>query len=237
MENEDISPELFAADAPETALMAFLEVMIAGGPVVAILLGMSLMAMGLVLAKIWQFAMVQPGRFHEAREAVTHFRAGEIAAACAAAATAKGVIAAPVALAIEALAAGKPLEQVRADSYRLASEQLEALRGYLRPLEVIASLAPLLGLFGTVLGMIAAFAALEAAGSQVDPAILSGGIWEALLTTAVGLAVAIPTVVMVNWFERSIERCQHQMESALTALLAADAAAGVGPPAVYAAAE
>jgi biopolymer transport protein ExbB len=56
----------------------------------------------------------------------------------------------------------------------------------------------LLGLFGTVLGMVEAFRQLELAGSQVDPAVLSGGIWQALLTTAVGLAVAIPAVLAHN---------------------------------------
>jgi biopolymer transport protein ExbB len=91
----------------------------------------------------------------------------------------------------------------------------------MRPLEVIASTAPLLGLFGTVLGMIAAFAQLEAAGSRVDPAILSGGIWEALLTTALGLAVAIPTLAAVNWIDRRIERSAQATESALSAIFAA----------------
>ncbi len=57
--------------------------------------------------------------------------------------------------------------------------------------------------------MIEAFRQLEAAGNQVNPAILSGGIWEALLTTAVGLAVAIPAVVALNWLERRIERLAH----------------------------
>ena len=73
-------------------------------------------------------------------------------------------------------------------------------------LEVIAITAPLIGLFGTVLGMIEAFKAMEMAGSQVNPAVLSGGIWKALLTTAVGLAVAIPANLMNTWFERRNEK-------------------------------
>ncbi|HAD30684.1 MAG TPA: MotA/TolQ/ExbB proton channel family protein, partial [Methylophaga sp.] len=52
---------------------------------------------------------------------------------------------------------------------------INQLRSYLRPLEVIASLSPLLGLFGTVLGMILAFQQMELAGSQIDPSVLSGG--------------------------------------------------------------
>jgi biopolymer transport protein ExbB len=67
-----------------------------------------------------------------------------------------------------------------------------------------------------VLGMIEAFQRLQAAGSQVDPAILSGGIWQALLTTAVGLTVAIPVVLAHAWLERRVEHCGHQMEDAAT---------------------
>ena len=266
MENDEIAPELSEAEAapqaiapeggevtvlgapgvageealeagPAAVVAELVEILSVGGPVVAILAGMSLIAAALVLAKVWQFAVARPERRREVDAAVVQFRAGDVAAARSTIATAKGVMAGPVAVAVEALAAGRSPAQARADSFRIASEQLEALRCYMRPLEVIASLAPLLGLFGTVLGMIAAFAALEAAGSQVDPAILSGGIWEALLTTAVGLAVAIPSVAMVNWFERRIERCEHGLESALTALFAADAAApdAARPPMVAAA--
>ena len=90
------------------------------------------------------------------------------------------------------------------------------LRSLLRPLELIATLSPLLGLLGTVLGMIEAFRQLEVAGNQVDPAILSGGIWQALLTTAVGLVVAIPVVLAHAWLERKVERCGHLMEDAVT---------------------
>jgi len=105
---------------------------------------------------------------------------------------------------------------------RQAAEVLESLRSWFRPLEVIASLAPLLGLFGTVLGMISAFQQLEQAGNRVNPAILSGGIWEALLTTAVGLAVAIPTVVALNWLERKVDRLAHDMNTIVTQVFTAE---------------
>ena len=114
---------------------------------------------------------------------------------------------------------------MREEVYRYAAGALEALRGWLRPLEVIAALAPLLGLFGTVLGMIAAFRQLEAAGNQVNPAVLSGGIWEALLTTAVGLAVAMPVVALLNWLERRVERLAHEIDDAVTRLFTVDLSA------------
>ncbi len=77
-------------------------------------------------------------------------------------------------------------------------------RGF-RFLDTVAQLAPLLGLFGTVLGMITAFQALQDAGTQVDPAVLAGGIWVALLTTAAGLAVAMPTSAVLSWFEARMD--------------------------------
>ncbi|MEB3734988.1 MotA/TolQ/ExbB proton channel family protein [Halopseudomonas pachastrellae] len=64
--------------------------------------------------------------------------------------------------------------------------------------------------------MIVAFQNMEAAGSRVDPSVLSGGIWQALLTTAVGLAVAIPTVAVHSWLERRVERVAAAINDAVT---------------------
>jgi biopolymer transport protein ExbB len=94
---------------------------------------------------------------------------------------------------------------LRQEALRKARELLAQWTAHLRILEVVSALAPLLGLFGTVLGMIEAFQAMEAAGSQVNPSLLSGGIWQALLTTAVGLGVAIPVSMANSWFERRVE--------------------------------
>jgi biopolymer transport protein ExbB len=107
-------------------------------------------------------------------------------------------------------------EIAREEVLRVATNQLDAVRTHLKLIEVIATLSPLLGLLGTVFGMIEAFKRLEAAGTAVDPAILSGGIWEALLTTAMGLSVAIPAVFILNWFEQRIARFQLAMEDAMT---------------------
>jgi biopolymer transport protein ExbB len=64
----------------------------------------------------------------------------------------------------------------------------------------VAHLAPLLGLFGTVLGMIEVFRKLESIGGRADVSLLSGGIWVALLTTAFGLLIAIPTLMAHHYF-------------------------------------
>ena len=84
-------------------------------------------------------------------------------------------------------------------------EEISGLRKNLRAMEVIATISPLMGLLGTVIGMVKAFNKVAQYKGQVDPSLLAGGIWEALLTTAAGLALAIPVVIMLNYFERKVE--------------------------------
>ena len=77
---------------------------------------------------------------------------------------------------------------------------------------MIAAISPLMGLLGTVIGMVQAFNQVAEFKGQVNPSLLAGGIWEALLTTATGLAVAIPVLVMLHYFERKIENAGFMME-------------------------
>jgi biopolymer transport protein ExbB len=88
----------------------------------------------------------------------------------------------------------------------VGQEEINKLGKNIRGLEVIATITPLMGLLGTVVGMVAAFNKVAEYKGQVDPSLLAGGIWEALLTTAAGLAVAIPAVVMLHHFDRRIEK-------------------------------
>ena len=78
------------------------------------------------------------------------------------------------------------------------------MQRFVPTLEVIAQVSPLIGLLGTVIGMIDSFNELELGGSLVDPSILAGGIWTALLTPAMGLIVAIPALVSHYFFDRKI---------------------------------
>ena len=82
---------------------------------------------------------------------------------------------------------------------------------YLNTLGTIASIAPLLGLLGTVIGMIKVFSAITIAGVG-NPTILAGGISEALITTATGLSVAIPSLMFHRYFESRVQRLVVKME-------------------------
>lgn len=193
-----------------------------GGPVAVILLGMSMMALTIVLAKLWQFSALRVGSFRPAREALRLYRKGRPMEALVLAARSANPSAAVLARAMRGQRRGLPEAALREDILCFGEDMLESLRTGFRPLELIASLAPLLGLLGTVLGMIEAFREMEGAGNQVNPAVLSGGIWEALLTTALGLSVAIPVVAAHGWLERRVERLAHEMGSQITRFFAID---------------
>jgi biopolymer transport protein ExbB len=85
-------------------------------------------------------------------------------------------------------------------------------------LATVANVAPLLGFLGTVIGMIIAFASIEASGT-VDPTMVAGGIKVALITTAAGLVIAIPTNIFYNFFVTRIDKLIVDMEQGTQAVL------------------
>jgi biopolymer transport protein ExbB len=94
----------------------------------------------------------------------------------------------------------------------VGSRELSNLETGLGSLNLIAVIAPLLGLTGTVTGMIKAFQVIAAMGTNVDPALLAAGIWEALITTAAGLFVGIPTHVAAHYLDRSLDEVALRMK-------------------------
>ncbi|WP_416899442.1 MAG: MotA/TolQ/ExbB proton channel family protein [Minwuia sp.] len=216
-----------AAETPDLVWSGgILDLLTSGGPVVAVLMVLSVAALTIILAKGWQFWLCARSDADAVSDAIGAWRSGARQDALSTLEPLKGPPARVTAAAMRGLGDHLPEDSVREEVRRIGSGDLERLRQWLRPLEVIASLAPLLGLLGTVLGMIEAFRQMELAGSQVDPAVLSGGIWEALLTTAVGLTVAIPTVAALNWFERRAERLAHEMDDAVTRVFTVDLSGG-----------
>ena len=212
---------------PESSLESLIALLQAGGPVVLILVGLSVIMLATALIKFGQFLRVGVWRRTAAERAVALVRQGRPDQAAVLAGNGRGV-AAEIVGAVLGTYRRSDLKaaSVREEATRMIDETAERLRRNVRILEVIASLAPLLGLFGTVLGMIDAFQNLEASGSRADPAILSGGIWEALLTTAVGLAVAMPAVVLVNLIDRSIESLVADLDNMVAQIFNPGVAAG-----------
>ena len=102
-------------------------------------------------------------------------------------------------------------EMMKASVEEVGSQIVHELERYLNTLGTIAEIAPLLGLFGTVTGIIRMFAAIGVVGLG-NPSALSAGLSEALIATAAGLAVAIPTVVFYRYFRGLVDELVVSME-------------------------
>ena len=101
---------------------------------------------------------------------------------------------------------------------REASCRLTQLESRLHWLSVIGALAPMLGLLGTVTGLVECFRRIELLSGQVQPSDLAAGIWEAPLTTVFGLVVAIPTLAAYHFLEQRVNLLQLQMQWLVTSL-------------------
>ena len=100
-------------------------------------------------------------------------------------------------------------------------EEVRHLSAYLQALATIGNIAPLLGLLGTVIGMMKAFMVIQQMGGKVNAAVLAGGIWEAMLTTALGLAVALPTMVGHSYLLSRVDRYEAHIQSGVVTFMAA----------------
>ncbi|MCY3654014.1 MAG: MotA/TolQ/ExbB proton channel family protein [Cyanobacteria bacterium MAG IRC1_bin_28] len=216
---------LAGAPIPSNTLAVFQPVgqlIDAGGPVIVVLLGMSVLALTVAMAKLWQFASLELNRLQTVGHMLALHLEGESTQALAVARRCRNPAAAVLAQAIRGQQRRLPTAMVREEVERAGTALVVSLRANLRLLEVTASLAPLLGLLGTVLGMIEAFQQIAQAENAINPSTLSGGIWEALLTTAAGLSVAIPVVAVHNWLESRIERFTHGLNDLTTRVFTTD---------------
>ena len=210
------------ATAAAGAGAGFLSLIDQGGFILYILVAVSVVALTIILAKAIQFAIVRIGAAGFVDGVVAQWRDGRTNEAQAALTQAPGPLARVMAAAVALLSDARLGEdKAREEIARIAGAHIDRLRGGLPTLALIAAVSPLLGLLGTVIGMINAFQALEAAGNRVNPSILSGGIWVALLTTAAGLIIAIPAVAAHHWLDGRVERCARAMEDAVTRLFTA----------------
>lgn len=189
-----------------------------GGPIILILAALSVLSLALIGVKTAQLLHVRSGS--AGRNAAFELWAkGDQSAAEAAVAPGRSPADRVTAYAIRALRAGFKGPALESELTRRGNEELAQMNSMIRVLELIAMVAPLLGLLGTVLGMIQSFQELELAEGAANASVLAGGIWQALLTTAAGLLVAIPAAVAAGLFAARIEAAAQSMESAVGQLL------------------
>lgn len=181
---------------------------------------LSVLAITVALFKWVQFIRLGVGRRRKAEQILDSWLSGRAEEAVRLASQRKSVLA-RILQAVFSGVQAKPNDTTYAEELgrQTAIIELATMTERMRVLEMIVQSAPMLGLLGTVIGMIDAFSALSMAEGAVDPTMLAGGIWVALSTTAVGLAIALVTFFIANWFEAKIDRERNLIETVISAAI------------------
>ncbi len=185
-----------------------------GGIVVWVLLGYSILALAIVFERLLQFLLMGrlPADFEQ-----------QIPGALASGELGQWLerLRGPEATILQGLreAASSGVRDLGRVAIRIGSAELQRMERGFRTLGFLGNTAPLLGLLGTIIGMIKAFMVIEQAGGRVDAQALAGGIWEAMLTTGVGLIVAIPVLLLLHMLEGMADRRAQNMRSCASLLL------------------
>lgn len=195
------------------------ETLRSGGPIILVLLVLSLFSLALIVVKTLQLRGVTGGAKARA-EAIEIWASGDRHAALKTMGARSSPADRITLAAMEGLHAGRPRAAVEAGLEWRGNEEVSALNRHIRLLELIAMISPLLGLLGTVLGMIQSFQELALAEGAANASLLAGGIWQALLTTAAGLLVAIPAAVAASLLSDRVERAASAIESSVGQLFA-----------------
>ncbi len=182
-----------------------------GGPLMWAILACSLLALALFIERVWALRrsrVLPPATFDSL---IKHIEAGDAARAAQLCREQTSVVGRLVESALRHRAGGRArAKEAMEETGRVEVANMEA---GVNALSTIAAIAPLLGLLGTVTGMIKVFR--DVAGTDnPDIAILARGIWEALLTTGFGLTVAIPAYVAYRFIEARIDKHSRELEEA-----------------------
>ncbi len=192
------------------------ELVIKGGVFMIPIILCSVMALGITIERLINLTLqkVHPPEFvTKIKRLLTQGNVGEAIAICT-------NTAAPIAPVIEAgiLKRHQDRQHIKEAIEQAGKQQATILHKYIGILATIASVSPLLGLLGTVAGMIKVFQVISVKGVG-NPGVLAGGISEALITTAAGLVVAIPALVVHNYFYKRANQFVLQMENTSLELL------------------
>jgi biopolymer transport protein ExbB len=198
-----------------------LDLFVKGGFVMYVLGIVSIYMVAVILFKLYQFSTAGLFRNNFIDKAVNEIRMGDIRQASRTLSTVQGPVARIMRVSLDCVA-NRDISQRSKESEiaRVGSADIRYLESHMRGLEWTANISPLLGLLGTVVGMVTAFSKLELAGARVDPSQLAGGIWEALITTAAGLLVAVPATAAYYAFDSVIERVRATMKDVSIQILA-----------------
>jgi len=212
-----------------TPQINLLDQLAAGGAGIWVTGALSLLAVTVALERLHRFRPAAIGSDALVDEVVTLAQAGtpeSLAAIDTRLAQESSVLARALRLVLQpAQRARWPAEVLAARASEFASRELRAQQQRAYPLAVIATVAPIVGLLGTVIGMIEAFHVIAFTGGMGDASLLAGGISKALVNTAAGLSVALPSLGMYHFLRHRLVVCglalEGQLERALDACLPA----------------
>ena len=208
-------PAIFAPPAMEN--LPFHDIFLRGGIIMWPLLFCSVLGAAVILDRAIFFLRLRATNLRSLQDRVVgDLRRGDAKAALRTARASNHPVARVAASYLENL--DRPADLRTEIVRREGSLQLERVEKRLRVLAAISHLAPLIGLLGTVTGMVAAFATIEGLKQAASPADLAGGIWEALLTTVFGLVVAIPCMAAYHGFEGLADKIARRMQFVVTSL-------------------
>lgn len=209
------SADLISPESPLQNLVAM------GGPVMYVLIGLAVLGLMTFFYLTITGALFAPRSGGRVRREVAQWKqsgsqpatsSGSFLARC-------NPMLALTRRAMAGVSSGEPSASLRENLAHGAQKALQPFEAPLKIIEVIAALAPLLGLLGTVMGMMEAFSAMATTEGRASASQLSGGIYEALTTTAAGLVIAIPFAAIAAWAEFRLRRLNSQMNEQLLDIL------------------
>ena len=191
-----------------------------GGPLMWPIIGLSIYTVAIVILKFLQFRKTQALKFTYMTPIINLIKTGQLSQAEQLVSLSQGPVARIMETSIR-LAKDDNISRVLKESEieRIGAAELRPLDSHMRGLEMTANISPLLGLLGTVMGMVTAFARIADSGARVEPTMLAGGIWEALITTVGGLMVAIPALAAYYIIDSKIEQVRGAMKDGATQVL------------------
>lgn len=181
-----------------------------GGPVMIAIIMCSVLGLAIIILKLWQLFRITTDSEDFTARLVAKVRAkryGEAYDICAEMAKY------PIAVTLKAGLEKRdlPVHEIEKTLERIGNAQVKSLEKYIGGLISIVGIAPLLGFLGTITGLIRAFMTWEAAGSDITVSQLAAGIYEAMITTAAGLIVAVPFYLVCNFIISRIKYISYEL--------------------------
>lgn len=191
--------------------MSYFELAKSGGWLMIVLLILSIVAVYIFASKWWMIykaGKIEKNFMNEIRDLIHDGKIKSAVALCQKSDTPSARL---VEKGIERI--GRPLQDIQTAVENMGNVEVARLEKGLPMLATIAGGAPMIGFLGTVTGMIRAFFNMSTAGNNIDIALLSGGIYEAMVTTVGGLAVGIIAYFAYNWLNAQISNLVFKMET------------------------